>query len=98
MLYFFDTCSIIVCLSFAEGSLFLYADLFRQRLGSAQTRKLLKKFDQNFNMLDLLDFEYKMDSEIKILIGCTEEEKKIVYQCHNDSNSMKGIMIRKNYD
>ena len=37
----------------------------------------------------------KRDSEIKILIGCTEEEKKIVYETHNDSKYMKGILIRR---
>ena len=28
----------------------------------------------------------KRDSEIKLLIGCTEVEKKIVYQTHNERN------------
>lgn len=37
----------------------------------------------------------KRDSEIKILIGCTEEEKQLVYQTHNDTSCMKGIMIRR---
>ncbi len=37
----------------------------------------------------------KRDSEIKILIGCTEEEKDIVYLAHNDSKNMKGILIRR---
>ena len=37
----------------------------------------------------------KRDSEIKILIGCTEEEKNIVYQTHNETQNMKGIMIRR---
>jgi len=27
----------------------------------------------------------KKDSEIKILIGCTEEEKTIVYETHNET-------------
>ncbi|HWT27366.1 MAG TPA: hypothetical protein VN131_05455 [Mobilitalea sp.] len=36
----------------------------------------------------------KRDSEIKILIGCMEEEKEKIYQTHNAS-SMKGIMIRR---
>jgi inorganic pyrophosphatase len=35
----------------------------------------------------------KRDSEIKILIGCTEEEKKLVYKATNGSVYMKGIMI-----
>jgi inorganic pyrophosphatase len=37
----------------------------------------------------------KKDSEIKILIGCTEEEKKTVYDFHNENEFMKGIMIRR---
>ena len=37
----------------------------------------------------------KRDSEIKILIGCTEEEKLSVYRAHNDIQYMKGIMIRR---
>ena len=37
----------------------------------------------------------KKDSEIKILIGCTEEEKEIVYKTHNDTQFMKGILIRR---
>lgn len=37
----------------------------------------------------------KRDSEIKILIGCTEEEKEIVYKTHNESEYMKGILFRR---
>lgn len=37
----------------------------------------------------------KKDSEIKILIGCTEEEKGKIYYTHNNSSSMKGILIRR---
>jgi len=33
--------------------------------------------------------------EIKILIGCSEEEKEIVMQFHNGSEFMKGAMIRR---
>lgn len=36
----------------------------------------------------------KKDSEIKILIGCTEE-KAIVYETHNETKYMKGILIRR---
>jgi len=42
-------------------------------------------------IVDLL----KRDSEIKILIDCTEEEKTIVYETHNESENMKGILIRR---
>lgn len=38
----------------------------------------------------------KRDSEIKILIGCTEAEKKLVFQTHNESQYMKGILIQRN--
>lgn len=37
----------------------------------------------------------KGDSEIKLLIGCTEEEKEKIYFTHNDSEYMKGILIRR---
>lgn len=37
----------------------------------------------------------KRDSEIKILIGCTEAEKEIVYRLHNGTEGMKGIMVRR---
>lgn len=37
----------------------------------------------------------KRDSEIKILIGCTEEEKRKIYFTHNNSANMKGILIRR---
>lgn len=40
-------------------------------------------------MVDLL----KKNSEIKILIGCTEDEKVIVYEKHNETQFMKGILI-----
>jgi len=37
----------------------------------------------------------KGDSEIKLLIGCTEEEMEIVDRFHNDSEYMKGLLIRR---
>lgn len=37
----------------------------------------------------------KRDLEIKLLIGCTEEEKAIVYETHNEAQFMKGILIRR---
>ena len=37
----------------------------------------------------------KRDSEIKLLIGCTEEEINTVYEFHNDSEFMKGMLIRR---
>lgn len=50
-----------------------------------------KSIDAIMCIVDLV----KRDSEIKILIGCTEEEKKIVYGTHNESEYMKGILIRR---
>ena len=50
-----------------------------------------RKIDAVMCIVDLL----KRDSEIKILIGCTEEEKTEVYRTHNETQYMKGIMIRR---
>lgn len=50
-----------------------------------------KKIDAIMCIVDLM----KKDSEIKILIGCTEEEKQIIYQTHNETEYMKGILIRR---
>lgn len=50
-----------------------------------------KKTDAIMCIVDLM----KKDSEIKILIGCTEEEKQIIYQTHNETEHMKGILIRR---
>lgn len=37
----------------------------------------------------------KRDSEIKLLIGCTAEEKQTILEFHNDSEYMKGIIIER---
>lgn len=50
-----------------------------------------KQIDAIICTVDLM----KRDSEIKILIGCTEEEKQLIYQTHNETPYMKGIMIRR---
>ena len=50
-----------------------------------------KKIDAIMCIVDLM----KNDSEIKILIGCTEEEKDVIYRFHNESEFMKGILIRR---
>ena len=50
-----------------------------------------KKIDAIMCIVDLL----KKDSEIKILIGCTEEEKAIVYETHNETQFMRGVLIRR---
>lgn len=38
---------------------------------------------------------FKKDSEIKLLFGCTDEEKNIIYRFHNESEYMKGILIER---
>ena len=50
-----------------------------------------KQIDAIICIVDLI----KKDSEIQILIGCTEEEKDIVYKTHNETPFMKGILIRR---
>lgn len=50
-----------------------------------------KKIDAIMCIVDL----EKRDSEIKILIGCTDEEKAIVYETHNETEYMKGILIER---
>ncbi len=50
-----------------------------------------KKIDAIMCIVDLL----KRDSEIKILIGCTEEEKTIICETHNETEYMKGVLIRR---
>ena len=50
-----------------------------------------KKIDAVMCIVDLI----KRDSEIKILLGCTEEEKLEVYKTHNETQYMKGILIRR---
>lgn len=50
-----------------------------------------KTIDAIMCIVDLL----KKDSEIKILIGCTEDEKAIIYKTHNETQFMKGILIRR---
>ncbi len=50
-----------------------------------------KRVDAIICIVDLI----KKDSEIKILIGCTEEEKDIVYDTHNKTPYMKGVMMRR---
>ena len=37
----------------------------------------------------------KKDSEIKILIGCTEAETEMVYETHNGTAYMHGVLIRR---
>ncbi len=50
-----------------------------------------KSIDAIMCIVDIL----KKDSEIKIPIGCTEEEKEIIYKTHNETQYMKGILIER---
>lgn len=50
-----------------------------------------KQVDAIICIVDLME----RDSEIKILIGCTENEKEFIYQTHNETDYMKGILIRR---
>jgi len=49
-----------------------------------------KKLDAIICTVDSL----KRDSEIKLLLGCNEEEKDKIYTLHNEKY-MKGIMIKR---
>jgi inorganic pyrophosphatase len=37
----------------------------------------------------------KKDSEVKILIGCTSAEMKLIYEFHNQNETMKGLLIER---
>lgn len=50
-----------------------------------------KRIDAIMCIVDLM----KRDSEIKLLIGCTEEEKNIIYETHNEMQYMKGIIVQR---
>ena len=50
-----------------------------------------QKVDAVMCIVDLM----KRDSEIKILVGCTEEEKLEIYKTHNETQYMKGVLIRR---
>jgi inorganic pyrophosphatase len=50
-----------------------------------------KNLDAIICIIDLL----KKDSEIKLLIGCTENEKQDIYNFLNNSEYMKAIMVKK---
>ena len=49
------------------------------------------QIDAVMRIVDLL----KRYSEIKIIIGCTEDEISAIYQTHNETAYMKGILIRR---
>ena len=37
----------------------------------------------------------KKNSEVKILLGCTSNEKALIYDFHNASERMKGILVTR---
>jgi inorganic pyrophosphatase len=37
----------------------------------------------------------KRDSEIKVLMGCSEEEKQVILKLHNSFPPMRGLLIRR---
>ena len=49
------------------------------------------KIDAIICTVDLM----KKDSEIKLLIGCTPDERKTILEFHNESEYMKGILIER---
>lgn len=51
--------------------------------------------NQNVDAIMCIVDVLKRDSEIKILIGCSEREKEIIYKTHNETENMKGILIRR---
>ena len=50
-----------------------------------------KTVDTVMRIVDLME----RGSEIKILIGCTEEEKTEVFKTYNETQYMKGFLIRR---
>ena len=56
-------------------------------LGSNKDREI----DAIMCTIDLM----KRDSEIKILIGCTEDEKETVHKFHNHLELISGVLIRR---
>jgi inorganic pyrophosphatase len=51
--------------------------------------------NRNLNTLICTVDLMKGDSEIKLLIGCTEAEIQTVLDFHNDSEYMKGLLVRR---
>jgi inorganic pyrophosphatase len=49
------------------------------------------KIDAIICTIDLM----KKDSEIKLLIGCTPDERKMILEFHNESEYMKGILMER---
>lgn len=76
-----------VCYGYLKGTSSMDGDGIDVWLGTRQE----KSVDAVICTIDSI----KKDSEIKLLLGCTEEEKAAVYRFHNESNYMKGILINR---
>ena len=68
--------------------------LFKFRILKMKKKEIFQAAYQIDAVICIVDL-MKRDSEIKILIGCTEEEKDIIDQTHNETQYMKGMMIRR---
>ncbi len=51
--------------------------------------------DNNVNAIICTVDLVKKDSEIKLIVGCTEEEMNTIYNFHNSTEYMKGILIKR---
>ena len=72
-----------------------------------QTRRTDIDVDTNFYLISKEDntkteqvtlphaYLDQIGSEIKLLIGCTEEEINTVYEFHNSTEYMKGLLIKR---
>lgn len=52
----------------------------------------LRRVDAIVCTVDLV----KRDSEIKVLISCTEEEKQLVMRLYESFPLMRGVLVRRN--
>ncbi len=50
-----------------------------------------QKLDTVVCTVDLI----KRDCELKLLLGCTEEEKNLIQSFHNSSDSMQCLLVRR---
>ena len=48
------------------------------------------------SILCIID-RFKKDSEIKIIYGCTEQEKELIYNFHNDKYISALMIVRENH-
>lgn len=53
------------------------------------------RMDQELDAIVCTVDTLKRDAEVKLLVGCTEQEKAIVLDFHNDSEYMAAILVRR---